>query len=148
MKLIILLFDFLKFIPWEYFFIICLHHKNYWWLNIFVIKKPRIKLVEKSRESSLPESSVCITYLCFWDKYVRSPSTISKNSYSTIYTTVITKMIIRIMTMVAFVASTIRIDSNTLTDFKDGHFWSEFIDSTYKLVSKSQRFFFTWKAPL
>lgn len=46
-------------------------------------------------------------------------------------------MIIRIMTMVAFIASTVRIDNNTLTDFKDGHFWSEFIDSTYKLVSKS-----------
>lgn len=93
--------------------------------------------------------SMCIAYLCFWDKRVRSPSTISENSYSIIYTTVATKVIICIVTMIAFVASTVRIDGDTLTDFKNSHFRSEFIDSTYKLMSKSQRpVFFTRKASL
>jgi len=104
-------------------------------------------LVKESVTSGLFE--VFCMYLCFWNKRVCSPSTIFENTYGIIYTTICTIMIIRVVTMIAFVAPIIRIDSYTLTDFKDGHFRSDFIDSTYKFVPKSQRsIFFTGKATL
>lgn len=89
--------------------------------------------------SYIRKYSVCVAYLCFRDKRVRSPPSIFEDANGIIYTTIFTIMIIRVVTMIAFVACIIRIDSYTLTYFKDGHFRSDFIDSTYKLVPKSQR---------
>jgi len=79
---------------------------------------------------------------------VRSPSTIFESTY-TMYKIMATKMTIRIVTVTAFVAFTIRINGDTLTDFKNSHFRSEFVDNTYKLMSESHRsVFFTGKRSL
>lgn len=47
-------------------------------------------------------------------------------------------MSIRAVTVIALVASAIRIDGDALADFETGHFRSDLVDLAYKLVSESQ----------
>lgn len=70
---------------------------------------------------------------------MRGPSPVPENSQSILYTADLAKVIIRIVAVIALVASIIGIDDDALTDFKNGHFRPEFVDRTCEFVPKSQR---------